>query len=156
MLQIADWLISISVIVLLLSLTVYLFYFKFSRKLFPECKNFSNVIEPKNNLTVVEGKGSGILKTIEFNTNETCIVDITIDGASHSLLAVGPDSELNGHIALNSPALAVREQLDEKFHRNWTIHIQNRGLGKLNTVGVVHFETRKGLRDTIKAIFSEF
>lgn len=155
MLQIEEW-VAIAAIATILILTIlYLVYFKVTRKLFPQMTDFDNEIRPGEGATVSNITGSGIVKMVELNTNENCIITITIDGTNHTLLTVGPELGSKAPSKLNEDVLAVREQLDEKFVDNFSIHIQNRGAGILHTKGKIHFEVKKDLKTTIKTVFTE-
>ena len=92
---------------------------------------------------------------VELHTNENCIITITIDGTNHTLLTVGPELGSEAPSKLNEDVLAVREQLDEKFIDNFTIHIQNRGAGILHTKGKMYYEIKKDLKKTVKTVFTE-
>ncbi len=59
------------------------------------------------------------------------------------------------HESITKNILTVREQLDETLVGNSAIHIQNRGAGILHSSGAVSFEVKKGLKESLRAIFSE-
>jgi len=154
MIQIEEW-ITVAAVILIVFAISYLIYFKITKKLFPQNTNFKTEIKPGEGATVCEIEGSGILKIIELKTNENCIIDISIDGVSHTLLAVGQEPGLYDPCKHNEDILTVREQLDETFVGNSAIHIQNRGAGILHSSGAVSFEVKKGLKESLRAIFSE-
>ena len=155
MLPLEEWIVIIVALALIMFPIAYLIYFKVSRKLFPQSTNFSSEIKPGEGTTVCKITGSGIIKAVELKTNENCIIALTIDGINHTLLTVGPESSSLVSPKQNENTLNVREQLDEKFSDNCTIHIQNRGIGVLLTSGNVNFEIKKGLKTSIKTVFSE-
>jgi phosphotransferase system HPr-like phosphotransfer protein len=155
MLQIEEWVIVAAIVALLTIAVAYLVYFKVSRKLFPQTKDFDSEIKPGQGETVSSIQGKGIIKMVELNTNENCIITITIDGTNHTLLTVGPELRVQEPLKLNEDVLAVREQLDEKFIDNFVIHIQNRGAGILHTKGKIHYEIKKDLATAVKTVFTE-
>jgi len=155
MLQIEEWVLITAIAALLAAAAAYLVYFKVSRKLFPQTTNFDNEIKPGQDETVSKIQDAGIVKMVELDTNENCIITITIDGTNHTLLTVGPELGTRAPSKLNEDVLAVREQLDEKFIDNFTIHIQNRGAGVLHTKGKIHYEIKKDLKTTFKTVFTE-
>jgi hypothetical protein len=155
MLQIEEWVAIAAIATILILAITYLIYFKVSRKLFPQTTDFDSEIKPGQGETVSKIQGAGIVKMVELDTNENCIITITIDGTNHTLLTVGPELGTKAPSKLNEDVLAVREQLDEKFIDNFTIHIQNRGAGILHTKGKIHFEVKKDLKTTIKTVFTE-
>lgn len=154
MIQIEEW-IAIGAVVLILLSIAYLFYFKVSKKLFPQKNNFKTEIKAGEGTTVCEITGSGIIKMVELKTNENCIIDITIDGISRTLLTIGPEPGLNNPFKPNEDVLAFREQLSQTFVRNCTIHVQNRGTGILHSSGAIDFEVKKGLKASLKAVLSK-
>jgi hypothetical protein len=155
MLLIEEWEIITVIAVLVVIAAVYLVYFKVSRKLFPQTKDFDDEIKPGQGATISSIQGTGIIKMVELNTNENCIITMTIDGTNHTLLTVGPELGLKSPSRLNEDVLAVREQLDEKFTQTFTIHIQNRGAGVLHTKGQIHFEIKNDLKTTFKTVLTE-
>ena len=155
MLQIDEWAAVAAIAALFIVALGYFIYFKVSRKLFPQMQDFDNEIESGQGATVSNITGSGIVKMVELHTNENCIITITIDGTNHTLLTVGPELGSEAPSKLNEDVLAVREQLDEKFIDNFTIHIQNRGAGILHTKGKMYYEIKKDLKKTVKTVFTE-
>jgi hypothetical protein len=155
MFQLEEWIVIILALILLVLPIVYLVYFKVSRKLFPQLADFSSEIKPGEGMTVCKITGSGIIKSIELKTNENSIIAITVDGINHTLLTVGRELGSNITSKQNENVLDIREQLDEKFSDNCTIHIQNRGTGILLTNGNISFEIKKGLKTSIRTVFSE-
>jgi hypothetical protein len=155
MLQLEDWIIIIVALALIVLPIAYLIYFKVSRKLFPQSADFSSEIKPGEGTTVCKITGAGIIKTIELKTNENSIIAITVDCINHTLLTVGHESKSNVTPKQNENVLDIKEQLDEKFSDNCSIHIQNRGTGVLQTSGNISFEIKKGLKTSIRTVFSE-
>jgi hypothetical protein len=155
MLLIEEWVLITAISALLATAGAYLVYFKVSRKLFPQTEDFDSEIKPGQGETVSKIQGVGIVKMVELDTNENCIITMTIDGTNHTLLTVGPELGTKAPSKLNEDVLSVREQLDEKFIDNFTIHIQNRGAGILRTKGKIHYETKKDLKTAFKTIFTE-
>ena len=154
MIQLEEWIVIAITIFIVLSIA-YVFSFKVGKKLFPQNVTFKTDIKPLEGATVWEIGGSGIIKVVQIETNENCIIDITVDGLSRTLLTVGPDPRLFDSSKQNQDVLSVREQLETKFVQNSTIHVQNRGAGTLHSSGSVSFEIKKGLKTSLKAVFSE-
>ena len=155
MIQLSEWIgIALALTLLLLS-TVYLIYFRISRKLFPQVADFSNEIKSGEGATISKIEGSGIIKMIELKTDGNCIITITVDNIIHTLLTVGPAPPSKIKIALNEYEFAIREQLNEKFTDNFTIYIQNQGTKLLSNNGKLSYEIKKGLKQTLKALISE-
>jgi hypothetical protein len=153
MIQIEDWMIIAGLLFAFILIIAYLFYFKVSRKLFPEVAKFHKEIEPDKGAVVCEIKGSGIVKTVELETSRNCLIDITIDGTSHTLLNIGRDSEQQ--YKPSQDFLTVKEQLNQRFTDNFAIHILNQSTQILEYNGLANYEIQKQLTVTIKAVFSE-
>jgi len=154
MVELSEWIaITIALAALLFSIC-YLIYFKVTKKLFPETAKFCDEIKSGKSGTVYKFEGTGIIKMIELETDEKCIITVTADGIIHTLLTLG-HAPKPSTINLNDYKFAIREQLNEKFFNNFTIHVQNQGSHVLNIDGKINFEIKKGLKESIKAIFSE-
>lgn len=153
MIQIDEWMAVAVAFILLLLGAVYLLYFKITKKLFPKVTNFQSEIKSREGSTVCEIEGSGIIKTIEVNTNGNCIINMTIDGFSRTVLRVHPEFKQDNKS--NRDALSIREQFDEKFAKSFTIHVQNEGDAVLQSYGTISFETHKEFKTTLRTIFNE-
>jgi hypothetical protein len=150
MIQIEDWMILAGLLTLFISIFVYSLYFKISKKLFPENLRFEKEINPHIGSIICEIKGAGIVKTIELQTSNNCIIAVTIDGTSHTLLNVRPN-----HEDKNSDFLTVKEGLNQKFENNFAIHIQNQSNKKMEYAGSASYEIKKKLSITLKTVFTE-
>jgi hypothetical protein len=154
MVQLEEWIAISAALTLLLLSIAYLLYFKVTRKLFPQVTSFSSEIKPGEGVNVCKIEGSGIIKTVEIETYEKCIIAITIDGVILSLLTIGHVTEkTSNHV--DACTFAIREQLNEKFTNNFTIHVQDQSIRVMQIKGKVHAEIKKGLRESLKATFSE-
>ncbi|MGD6850537.1 MAG: hypothetical protein ACQCN6_00580 [Candidatus Bathyarchaeia archaeon] len=153
MIQIEDWMIIAGLLFVFILIIAYLLYFKVSRKLFPEMVKFGKEIEPEKGTVVCEVKGSGIVKTVELETSRNCLIDITVDGTSHTLLNIGRESEQQHKPCQD--ILTVKEQLNQRFTDNFAIHILNQSNHILEYSGLANYEVKKQLAVTVKTVFSE-
>jgi hypothetical protein len=153
MIQIEDWMIIVGLLFAFILFIAYLLYFRVSRKLFPETIKFEKQIDPYKGSIVCEIKGAGIVKTIELKTNRNCILDITIDGTNHTLLNIG--SQADDHNKSSFDYLTIKEQLNQKFTSNFSIHIQNQSNQILECNGLTSYELKKKLGVTLKTVFTE-
>jgi hypothetical protein len=151
MIQIEDWVILAGLLTLLILFFTYLLYFKVSKKLFPENLKFEKEISPQIGSIICEIKGSGIVKAIELQTTNNCLIAVTIDSTNHTLLNIEPENkDINSGLLLT-----IKENLDQKFEYNCAIHILNQSDKDLKCIGNASYEIKKKFSVTLKTVFTE-
>ncbi len=146
MIQIEDWTIITALLFVLIIIITYLLFRKVTIKLIPEISKFEQEINPDKGKIVLEIKGPGIVKTVELETNRNCLIDITIDGTSHTFLNTGLWAEQQ-HKSCQEK-LTVHEQLNQRFIDNFAIHILNQSSQILKYNGLANYEVKKQLTVT--------
>jgi hypothetical protein len=153
MIQIEDWMILAGLLFVFIIIITYITYFIISKKMFPESANIQGEIDADKATVICEIKGSGIVKMVELQTSQNCLVDITVDGTSHTMLNIGRETE--GQKKPHQDILKVKEQLNQRFTDNFSIHILNQSSQLLEYKGLLNYEIKKPLTVTLKAAFNE-
>jgi hypothetical protein len=158
MIQIDDWMIIATILVIFLLSIVYLAIFIITRKLFPKVVEFDKKINPTETVTIATIEGSGIIKKIEMKTNESdkSLIDLIVDQTSFVIFNF--NKKISGHevnfVELED-ILSFEIDLDRHFHNNFTISFNNRSDRVAHSNGKITYEIKESLKTTLRAILSE-
>ncbi len=138
----------------------YLVYFKVTRKLFSQEMEFRKEINPNEATTILSIEASGIIKKIQMQIteNDNSQIDMIIDGTNYSTFAVTREkNELDKRdfTERKDKLLELETNLDAKFHKNFSLFVQNRNGNLINSTGKIFYEIKKPLKEVLKAIYSE-
>jgi hypothetical protein len=160
MIQIEDWVIYLGILILFFLGAIYLIYFIISKKLFPMNMEFQNKVNPDKSTTLLSIDGSGIIKKIEMQVteNDNSWISMIIDGASYEnfLITKANNSGKTNLSVQENILINIEVNLDAKFHKNFSLIVQNRSLDKtLDSSGKIFYEIKKPLKVVLKAIYAE-
>jgi|WetSurMetagenome_2_1015567.scaffolds.fasta_scaffold561350_2 hypothetical protein len=148
MIQIDDW-VALAIILAFFSCCVcYLVYFVITRKLFPKVKEFQKEISPKNSATILTIEGAGILKKLEMqiSENDNSSILVTIDGVGYTTLSIAKETNRLSKERFDEPngkLFKFEAYLDVKFHKQFSLFIDNRNEMALKTDGKIFYEIKK-------------
>jgi hypothetical protein len=147
MIQIDDWVALGIILAFFLLCACYLVYFIITRKLFPKMTEFQKEINPNSSLTLLTVEGSGILKKLELliSDNDNSSILVTVDGVGYTTLSIAKKTESPSKesFELSGKLLKFEAYLDVKFHKQFSLFIDNRNRRALNTDGKIFYEIKK-------------
>jgi hypothetical protein len=148
MIQIDDWVALAIILAFFILCACYLAYFIITRKLYPKVIEFQKEISPKNSATILTIEGSGILKKLEMqiSENDNSSILVTIDGVGYTTLSVAKETSSLSKESLHEPngkLLKFEAYLDVKFHKQFSLFIDNRNETALKTDGKIFYEIKK-------------
>jgi phosphoribosylamine-glycine ligase len=154
MIEIADWVVIAFILAAFTIATGYLLYFIITRKLFPKEIEFNTTVNPNETLTVLSIKGQGIIKKIEAKIeNNNALIDMIIDQTSYATFDVAKETNHPENSLSLQDKLKFEVQLDNHFHKEFSISINNRNNTTLNASGKISYEIKRPLGVTIKSLY---
>ncbi len=147
MIQIPDWAVIASILIFFVLCLVYLAYFVISKKLYPQVVEFQKEISPNNSTTILEIKGSGILKKIDIQTieNNNSLAVLAIDQTAYATLSIfrkGSNARKGGFEGQKDSLFKFELNLDKKFSKDFSIFIENRTDVPINSSGKIFYEIK--------------
>ena len=153
MIEIADWVVIAFILAAFALAIGYLLFFIITRKLFPQTTEFNTTINPNETSTVLTIKGQGIIKQIQTKIQEknNALIDMIIDQTSYATFDI--TKETNNASPDSQGKLTFEVQLDSRFHKEFSISINNKSATPLSATGKISYETKRPLGVTIKSLY---
>ena len=158
MIQIEDLVVIAAILAFFLLCVFYLIYFIISKKLFPKVTEFQKEINPNKHMDVLKIKGSGIVKKIEMQVSESnnSLIVMVVDGTAYNTFNMVREANNLGKISFSKRKdrlLKLEVNLDKKFHRDFSLFIDNKGDGPLSSAGKIQYEIKEPLSVTLRYVF---
>ena len=111
---------------------------------------FQKEINPNKAITILKIEGSGIIKKIEMQVteNDNSLIVMIIDKTSYTTFGIIREPNNLGKASYNERKdrlLKLEVNLDRKFHKEFSLFIDNRSNGLLNSTGKIFYEIKRPL-----------
>jgi len=160
MIQIPNWAIFGTILAIAVLISCYFFYFRISRKLFPQVSEFQETINPNEEATLSTVTGSGIIKRVEvqMSMSKGSVMVLIVDRTSHVTIASGKGKETTQEGSPPETSAEVQRleiNTYRPFSEEFSLFIANSDNKILILSGKISYEIKKSLKESVSALLGE-